>query len=227
MVKEFYLKYRIYIIPSVVGFICLAIIIFVIIPQMMDFFKDKEKADLVLNRIELLNKKSSELESLDQTKLEQDLVTALTVLPTGRDVPQAMAVLQELVAKSNLTLKSTSYSSSAKTANQENFSFAISVAGSLPATRNFLNSLQDAARLFKVESIALKFQSGEGSLVADIPLSVYYQAAPSTVLTMDQPIAEITEKENTLIQSLSKYKIQSVAESSASSTPLGKVDLFQ
>lgn len=229
MLKEFYIKYKIFIIPTGVGLICLLIIGFIIVPQISELFSEREKVGTLTNRINLLNNKAKELENLDEAKIKQDLVTALTVLPTGRDVPEAMAVLQGIIAKSNLSLTSTSYSTGSRDAGKaDSFSLSISVLGSIDSTSDFLINLKEGSRIFKVESITLKIQP-EGSLVSvDLPLTVFYQAVPSTVLSLDAPVAKIDAKEEELIKNLTKFVAQpSVATSSTEpSVPMGKTNLF-
>lgn len=228
MIKEFYYKYRIYIIPGFVGIVCLIISAFIIVPQIIELFKEREKIGVLTNRISLLNNKAKELEGIDEVKLQQELVIALTVLPTAQDVPQAMAALQDIIARSNLSLESTSYSASSKEAGQNSFSLTISVVGSLASTRNFLNDLSEGSRIFKVESISLNILPQSSLVSVDIPLTVYYQAAPSTILTADQPVAKIDAKGEALIANLSKFASQtSVAVSTSAAVPVGKLDPFQ
>lgn len=227
MIKDFYFKYRIFIIPGVVGIICLSIIIFVIIPQVQEIFKERENGVVLANKIAALDKKSAELAALDQNKLQQDLVTALTIMPTGRDVPEAMAVLQDLITKSNLELKSTSYSAgSAGKADQNSFQLTISVMGSLSATREFLNNMRMTGRVFKVDSIALRFQPEGSSVAVDLPLTIFYQPAPATVLTVDQPVSKITSDQEKLVSDLAAIVSKPQAISTATAVPVGKADPF-
>lgn len=228
-IKEIYYRYNVFLIPVVVGIICIGILAFVVVPQTLDYFKERTKIEELLNRIGLLNDKTVELKTVDEGTVNNDLVTALTVLPIDKDVPQAMDVLQGLINKSNLVLKNTAYSSSSKSNGKNGFTFTISVVGSLSSIKNFMSELQNAARIFKVESAALTFQ-GTGSLVeASIPLTVFYEPAPKTLITADQPIQKITNSDQelitTLLQSINQSENQSTV--SASSVPLGKSDPFQ
>lgn len=231
MIKEFYIKYKIFIIPSAVGLVCLIIIVFVIIPQITGLFAERDKVGVLTNKIELLNNKAKELEGLDETILKQDLVTALTILPTERDVPQAMAALQDIITKSNVSLKSTSYSVASRESGQDSFSLTISIIGSLASTRDFMNNLREGSRIFKIESISSKIQTDNSLVSTDLPLTVFYQPAPATVLTLDQPVAKIGPKEEELIKNLTKYTFKepviATVSSASSSVPIGKPDPFQ
>lgn len=228
-IKEMYYKYKIFLIPAVVGIICIGILMLVIIPQTLDYFKERTKIEELFNKIEILNKKTEELKAIDEEVMKKDLVVALTVLPVEKDVPQAMIVLQGLINRSNLILKSTTYSSTSKNTGKNGFTFTISVIGSLSSIKNFISELQNAARVFKVESAALTFQGTESLVEAVIPLTVFYEPVPKTLITIDQPVQKINSSDEELITNLSKSIYQSEAESTVSADliPLGKSDPFQ
>lgn len=228
-IKEIYYKYNIYLIPAVVGIVCAGILVFVVIPQTLDYFKERTKIEELFNKIGMLNSKTEELKSVDEEAMKKDFVVALTVLPTDRDVPQAMNVLQGLINRSNLVLKSTVYSAGTKNAGKNGFSFTISVVGSLSSIKNFMSELQNSARVFKVESAELNFQ-GTGSLVeATMPLTVFYEPAPKTLITTDGTVPKISDSDQELITNLSQSIHQTETQStvSATSVPLGKSDPFQ
>lgn len=224
--KLFYTKYKIFIIPTVIGLICIGILGFVIFPQVLEYLKDMDQFTIAQNRIVSLNQKATELKTIDQATRQQQLKTALTILPTDRSVPQAMAALQTLVTKSNLVLKNTAYSAVSKSG-ETSFSFTITVLGPLSSIRNFLNSLSEGPRIFKVESIALRFQPGGLLAEADIPLSVFYTPAPTTKISLDQPVSQISSKQEELIAKLTKAMAAAEVSSTSSAVPLGKADPFQ
>lgn len=228
-IKEIYYKYKIFLIPTAVGIICIGILILVVMPQTLDYFKERVKIEELFNKIEILNKKTEELKTIDEEAMKKDLVVALTVLPTEKEVPQAMSVLQGLINRSNLILKSTTYSSASKNSGKNGFTFTVSVIGSLSSIKNFMSELQNAARIFKVESATLNFQ-GTGSLVeATIPLTVFYEPVPKTLITIDQPVSKISSSDEELITNLSQSIFQSETQStvSAISISLGKPNPFE
>lgn len=228
-VKEIYYKYNIFLIPVIVGIVCVGILVFVVMPQTLDYFKERTKIEELFNKIGMLNSKTEELKSVDEEAMKKDLVVALTVLPADRDVPQAMNVLQGLINRSNLVLKSTAYSAGTKNTGKNGFSFTISVVGSLSSIKNFISELQNSARVFKVESVELNFQ-GTGSLVeATMPLTVFYEPAPKTLITTDSIVPKINDSDQELITNLSKsiYQTETQSTVSAASVPLGKSNPFE
>lgn len=226
VLREFFIKYRIFIIPAVVGLVSLLIIAFVIIPQVLEIFIERGKVGELNNKIVLLNKKAADLNSLDENVLQKELTTALTVMPTNRDVPQTMAVLQGLISKYNLSLKSTTYSSGGKTA-QNSFQLTISILGSLQSTRDFINSLREAQRIFKVESIILRFQPEGNAVATDLPITVFYQPAPTAAISVDAPIANLDSNQQQLLANLTKLTAGGEIFATAAAVPVGKADPFQ
>lgn len=225
--KEIYYKYKIFLIPGIVSLISIAVLIFVVYPQASGYSQEINKIEKLKNNVEILNNKAKELQKIDEVTRGKDLVIALTILPTERDVPIAMSTLQSLIAKSNLVLKSTTYSPQSKSKENNNFMFTISVLGSLSSIKSFLGELQSGSRIFKVQSITLNFQNTSSLAEVSIPLLVFYEPVPKTLVTLDQPIPTISEKDEQLIGQLSKSVFQTEITSTSSAVPLGKVDPFE
>lgn len=225
--KEIYYKYKIFLIPGIVSLISIAVLIFVVYPQASGYFQEINKIEKLKNNVEILNNKAKELQKIDEVTRRKDLVVALTILPTERDVPIAMSTLQSLIARSNLILKNTTYSPQSKSKENNNFMFTISVLGSLSSIKSFLGELQNGSRIFKVQSITLNFQNTNSLAEVSIPLLVFYEPVPKTLVTLDQPIPTVSEKDEQLIRQLSKAVFQAEITSTSSAVPLGKVDPFE
>lgn len=226
--KEMYYKYKVFLVPVLAGIISLLVTVFIIFPQTMEYFKQKDKLAELMGRIGILNSKAEELGNIDSETRKKDLAITLTVLPTDKNVPQSMSVLQDLINKSNLVLKSTTYSPSSRGSGKNGFALTVSVVGSLTSIKNFMSELQSAARIFKVESAILTFQ-GAGSLIeADIPLTVYYEPVPKTLINLDASVPKINSDDEELINNLSKSITQfDTITSTGSSVPVGKTDPFE
>lgn len=230
-IKEIYNKYKIYkifLIPSLAAVISLAVLSLVIVPQVMEYFKQKEKIEELIVRIETLNNKVKELSSVDEEARKKNLTVSLAVLPVDRDVPQSVLVLQDLLNKSKLSLKNITYQPSSKTGVENSFTLTVTIAGSLSSIKDFMSELQNSARVFKVESAMISFQGENSFPEATIPLTIFYQPAPNTLITLDQPVQKITKSDEDLITNLLKSVSWSEAISATSSSiPRGKLDPFE
>ena len=153
-----------------------------------------------------------ELENIDELSTQEDLKVVFEILPIEQGVPQAMTILQDMVAKSGLELKSTTFGSggsSKQASGEDNFKFNIAVSGQINLLRDFLMKIQNSPRIFQVESIGVQFQKTEGVVEADIPLSVFYQSASGDMGSMNQPLPKLSDKDKELLKKLSQIISQS------------------
>ncbi len=218
--------------PVIVGIIAIGIITFVLIPQIADHFKiQKEIADKQ-KRTQILDEKISLLQSYDDSQTKQDLQVVLTILPLKEEAPQAMVTLQSLIASKGLTLKTMNYVGGRGANEQSKFSLNVTVGGSIASTRQFLTDLKNSPRLFEIDSIHLVAQKGEQNGETDAPLTAFFQPKPAQLGSLDQPVAQLTEKEKELLSELSQAvstKIGSSieADASASGILLGRSNPFE
>lgn len=233
-VKSFYTKYRLIIWPIVTGIACLVVIGLVIIPKILDYLNVRNKISDIQKHATSLEVKAQNLGLIDETIDKQKLQVALTVLPIDQDVPQSMAVLQSIVGKSGLSIKSTAYAAGNIGGGKSGFQLNVDVVGELSAIRNFFIALQEAPQLFQVESIAAQFQGGASTVEAQLPISVFYEALPKTSGPLDQEIPQLTEKEEQLLSKLSTFVQQqetplttTQSNTTESMVPLGKADPFE
>lgn len=236
--KVFYQKYKLILWPISSGLACLIIIFFVIIPQFTEYLGIKSKINDLQKRSDSLEVKAQELEELDDVNVKRNLQIAFTVLPTSPDIPQVMIVLQDIIGKSDLSLKNTNYSTSVNTSAKGSFQLTVSVVGQLSSIRRFLINLKEAPLVFQIESIKAQFNH-DGSLVeAEIPIQAFYESNIGVSNALDQPIPKLSNEELNLMSNLAarapslSYDVEELADlgtieqASDSAVPLGKADPF-
>ncbi len=235
--RDIYIKYKMILWPIIAGVSSLVVLSLVIVPQLLAFVSTRDAITNIDNRFHSLEVKAEELSQINNQKAKSDLQAVFSVLPTDMDVPQAMTILQNLVLRNGLELKSTAFVGN-KNSNQKSFQLNISVAGGMGSIRNFLVSLQDAPRIFQVESINAKFQKNNAQIMADIPITVFYQPQTNQSNQVDQPVPKLNQEEEDMITRFTRIAgvIQNLetpqpASGStlppASSTPIGKLDPFE
>ncbi|MCL5783881.1 MAG: hypothetical protein M1142_00800 [Patescibacteria group bacterium] len=230
--KEFYFRYKFIILPVVVGFCSITVIILVVIPQFMSYFKVQKEIGDLRTRTGVLESKAKDLESVDPADTQQKLQIALTVLPTDQDVLTTVDVLHNLIIKEGLSVQNTDYSLSRQTSGRGNFRIGVTVSGPLASVRNLLIDLQNSSQVFQVESINTTFRPG-GIVDVELPLSVYYENTPSQLGNIDQPVPKLTDKDKQLLQDLAaavdraNQMALSLVPATSSAVPLGKIDPFE
>lgn len=228
--REFYLKYKFFIWPITSGLASVVILVLLVIPQFLAFLNMRTEIQTTQERSGKLEVKAQGLQQFDGAAVQKSLNMTSAVLPTDRDVPQAASVLQDIVARSGVTLKSISYSASTKGEKGNRFQLNISVLGQANTLRELMINLEDASRVFQVRSINVQFQYSGAMVEATIPLDVYYDKGDkSTVSSLDSDIPRLNEKQAQLLSRLAKIvggDLSQGGEATSSSIPLGKQDLF-
>lgn len=230
--KTLYVRHKYLIWPIASGIFSLIIIVLVIIPQALSTLKTKDEISSLKNKSSSLDVKAAELSNIEEISTQKNLQVTLTVLPTIQDIPKSVTILQALSRQTGLELKSTTFSSSAPKSKEGNSSFQVNLTliGPIGLIRNFLILLQDAPQIFQVGSINVKFDKANRAATADLPISVFYEPAPKSMGSVEQPIAKLTQEEQQLLDELTKLisvGASYIEATSSATVPLGKTDPFQ
>lgn len=230
--NELYLKYRLLLWPVISGLASIAILVLVIIPQILGYLSVRTEIQNTQERSGKLEAKAQSLENIDDVETQKNLQAVFSVLPTDREVPQAISTLQSLISRAGLSLKSTSYNASLKGTSKESFQLSVTVVGQIGALRNFLISLENTNRIFQVEAINVQFQSSGLAIEADIPVTVFYGKDKNKLVSLESEVPRLNEKEGELLSRLSTLVASNPSgsagpESSSSSVPVGKSNPFE
>lgn len=227
-----YSKYRLLIWPVVSGIASVVILALVIIPQLLNYLNIRNQISDIISRSGKLEAKAQSLERIDENLSEENLRLAFTVLPADRNVPSAVTILQNLIAQSGLTLKSTSYSAAARGAAKDSFQLNVTVLGQISGVRKFLISLKDSGRVFQVESISVNFQKNGSMVEAQVPITVFYNASLGKTGDLDREPPKLSDKEEKMLSDLSRLvsypgALAGADNATASSVPIGKSNPFE
>lgn len=239
-VKEILFRYKFIIVPTAVSIISLAAIILIVAPQFFSFIKTTSEISDLKTQAEGLENKASALSLVDLAKINDSLGATYIVLPTDKDVPRAVVILQDLVNRSNLSLKGVTVAAGSSSAKQNSFQLNVSVFGSLANIRNFFILLQNAPQIFQVEAISAEFLKNGTDIHADIPISVFYSPDLPVQVAVNAPVVSLTEKDQESLGKLeavvktSTLQPETTAQSTSaatlrgdtSSVHLGKNDPF-
>lgn len=231
MLKEIYFKYKYIIWPVVIGLSSVIILAFVVVPQILEYLNIRNQISDLQSKYSFLEAKAAELESIDESATSENLKVVFTILPTDQEVLRAMAALQSLVAGSGLELQNTNFASTKLSGDKDSFQLNLTVAGQIGNLRNFLIKLQDASRVFQIESIGVQFLRSKSAIEAEIPVTVFYQKTPQALGPIDQKVAQLSDTERQLLGKLSAIVSQPAGTSGAvasdSTVPLGKSNPFE
>lgn len=227
--KEQYIKYKLFIWPLATAVSFIVILALVLIPQVRGYLTDQGKIGEITNKADGLTAKASELDKINEAVMKRNVDVALTVLPTTQNVPEAMVTLLDLIQRSGLVLKNTSYAASARGDTKNNFRLNVVVFGPISTVRDFLINLGEVPRVFQVDTIAVRFQPGQQVAEAEIPVTVFFEPDSGSGGSWDQPVPKLDEREQKLLAKLAQMVPQATAtfETDTSSVEIGKADPFE
>lgn len=226
--KEKYHQYQFLIWPLCSGLASIIILVFVVIPQLLNYFHIKSEIFSLDTRVNTLEAKASELLNIDDEKNRRDLVLAFNLLPPEGDVPQIFVLLQGILNQSGVILKNISFntSSGASATTEESFKVHLAVSGTLPLIKNFLVKIGEAPMIFQIEAINANFQSAE--VEAEFPLKVYFKKIDTLSAPLEAQLPQITDEEELLLKRGENHLFPSgEGTEDTSSVLLGKTNPFE
>lgn len=228
--QVFYQKARLFIWPIVVGMAALVIIILVIIPQLINFWNEREQINQLKNRVFILDAKADELSSIPADQLQKNLINSYAFLPADREIPEAVTILQNLISQAQLSLKSMTYLALGKDSQPPSFRLSIVVAGRLDNIRTFLISLQNAPRLYQIDAINAQFDAANSEIETEISLAVYYDNTAVKIGNPEQVLPKFSDQDNQLMGELTKLSSSNqtqIVRTSTAAAILGKDNPFE
>jgi Tfp pilus assembly protein PilO len=203
---ETYNKYKLLLFPLFIGFAGLLVIIFVIIPQVQDYFKGQEQINELAKRQSILEAKAKALESVNKDEVDSKLTVVLVALPIDKDYPGIIGLIQKLVADNGLTLTNLQIGSGAN-ANSSgvlNYSLKVETSGPKDGFNKLVPILEKASRIVKIGSIEFTPLGLKGDLSANFTLEAYYGPIPSSVGAVDAPLPQLTAEDEKLLSTLAQ-----------------------
>lgn len=227
--NPFFVKYQVFILPTVSIGISLLLFVLVIIPQTLSFIGSFSTITDTESKITNLNKKAEILTQVDQGLYRNNINTTLIAFPAEKDIPGSISQLLFLLNSSNLKLGSMGFSGG--TANQagatlNSFQVKLEVEGSLSDVKTFVNKFKEVPRIMKVSGIEL---SGRAEAVqASITLTTYYQDLVNDLGDVEKPLELVNDKETQILSQIENYtKSIPIVTTNNVSGPTGKSDPFQ
>ena len=224
--KFFYDQYKIFIYPVLVTVASLFLIFFLILPQIKGFLGGRENLGQVRNRLEVLTVKAKELETIDKEDLRKKMGLTLTALPSEKDFPQVIGVLQEVARASGVVLLSIQIGQAQSASTTNGFPVKVEVVGSKLALASFLRNVESSSRVMKAGSIELSFSKVQDNIDASVMVDVFYAPTPTALGVVTDNLPKITPEDEKIIVSLSRAPA-STSSAIPANVSLGKSNPFE
>ena len=221
-IKNLIQKYKFFIYPLLVVASSIVIILFLIIPQAKVLFTGQGKLNDSQVRLNILEVKVEELESLDKSDLSQKLSLTLTALPTEKDFATLIGIFKNLATTSGMSLTSLHLAGGSESQNA--FLVKADLIGTTSSIGQLLENIEKSPRVMKVQSVETSSSSIGNIVSAVVTVLVYFEAAPKTLGPIDSALPKLTETDQTILGTLARSG--SLIPSGAVSLPSGKANPF-
>lgn len=201
--QKFYQTYRLYIFPSVVGFCCLILIGFIIMPQLLKLLDLQKNEQQSLKRSGILEAKAAELVNFDPEDIQKKVQIALNVLPSDKDYIGALALVQSIAEQNSFIADSLSLSeTSGGGGSKESYIIRANITGPKILFLSLIKSLENSIRVMRVQSIEMTPAKEASAISAVIAIEVLYSTAQGVSGSADSPVLKLTAIEEQLINKL-------------------------
>lgn len=228
--KQFYNKYRLYIIPLVIGVSSLILIIFVIYPQTIKLISNNSAQGALVNRSKFLEAKASELKSVNEADLSKKLNLALTALPGDKDFGEVIGLVQEIANQNRFDLISLDLTSSEEQATSSTsfgyYNITVEAVGPKGGLNNLLVEIENASRVMRVDTILITSGKDPNIINAITGVKVYYSVIPTKIGSVDAPLPQLSRQDEDLLLKLSSI-IEAAPPTSTTLSPRGKSNPFE
>lgn len=224
-----YIKYSLFVIPSVCSLLALLVIFLVTVPQVFKLIEKNQELEQIKQKHQEYRSKAATLDKIDLDYYKSGLNDVLYILPGEKEIPSAINSILDILSTSGLQLTNFSLGASLPGQNNtESFGVRVDVSGNLEQIKNLINASEKSTRLLKIYGISLT-NSGKTHLQASIDILVFYSPLDAnTKISPDQKISPLSDTEDQLLSQV-KQNIDSrniIPNDSTQNSPTGKDDPF-
>ncbi len=227
-----FIKFQSFILPVFSLLMSILLLIFLIIPQILEYISTTKIVNESQQKYASLSKKLITLQKADVTGLNDDISITYLALPKDKDIPGAINQILFYVSSFRLQLDGMAFSvSGADVLGVKGYPVKLDVSGDETSINQFIDNFKQAPRLMKIIDSELTANKSLGKAAASINLQVFYDALPSAVNTSNDQILLPTQQDKDILTKI-KQNVQSVptaigpVPSSGASIKSGKPDPF-
>lgn len=230
--SKFYLKFRLYIFPSVVALSSLIMIVFIIYPQALKLIDSQKQQEDLITKSQFLEAKAAALENLDDSDLTKKVSYVLNAYPQEPDFVNVLGILQTDANQNGFGISALTVNSGASSGSSQKYTVKLDAIGSRNSLSRFITSIESSGRLIKVKSIEISPGRDTDSANVSLEVEVLYASIPSSLGggSADSPLPVLSEKDEQLITTLAGFSTPlpaAVLTQSAKPVSRGRANPFE
>ena len=215
-------RYKDYLLPIFVIFMCFIIFFVVVLPQFQNYLSARKELEAENQKLDILKSNYNFLSSLDDNKNNADFKTLLFALPSNKDFTGIINALSAASSKTGVAIGDFSFSlgdlsksTSQDVASKPSVKIEVNLAGNAQSIVNFVNELYKTAPVSEILSIKASGQSS--SLV----IIFYYKPYPPQNVSDSAPVVQVSSKNLNLIKQI--YSWNNISGEDIFSSPISPI----
>lgn len=196
--KQIKLKFTDIIVPVALGALLIILAVFVFIPMISSTLKFADEYEVIRKKEEKLMKLMNDLNKIDDSAMQIDLVNAKDVIPKELTVSNFVFYIEDLAKDLNLSSKSLSGSDIKVASNEEDqneqkylgVSGPVAYSGSFENILKFLDNLYSASPyIVSASNVTIEMEGvGTGMWKVSLNLTGYYVKEKESVVDIHRPL---------------------------------------
>ena len=245
-------KYSTLAVSAVSILVSLLILFLVVWPKLSETLQIKKSNSELTQKVSSLKEKAGILARLDQAKLEEQVVAAEQLLPSGKNVFLLVSQVERAAASSGVLLNrvestpgsldttsekppanAAASATEAQTEISPSLKVSVSVTSGYRCVLQFLNKVLAIPRAVSISDLAISSATSEGSaqLKASMSVIAYYKQLPKDLGSIEAPVTELTQSEKNRLEKIISTGLAVPASSTSASgsvpqVPIGRADIF-
>lgn len=198
-----YLKNKLYITPTLIIVVCIALIVFVLIPQIQEIISLRSESEVLPQRIRILSNNATFMSHLNTETLDNQVSIVAQALPSQRGYAAIINAITNTSRASGVSVGDYSFvvgEISTKSAQPvASVSVDLTLNGDLRATSRFIKELYKQLPITAIKKIEA---TGNTSHVL---AEFFFRPIPTITFDANLPIQSLTPQENTVLRTLTEW----------------------
>lgn len=203
VIKHLYYRYNMFLAPVSVILVCIALFLFVVIPQIQGWFALRDTLVVNAQDLQIMHQNLSTITNLDTAQLDEGLSVATRALPAEKDFAGIVTSLQKAAAAAGTSLGDYSFSvgnlsGTTNASAQLPIQLNITLHGNITTAQYFVAAIQRQLPLADV----LSLEVNNGSSIT-VTVVFYYAALPKITFQDNRLLPVLSKSAQDLLRSLS------------------------
>ncbi len=205
--KLLFSQYKAYFVPILLLVGSFLIIIFAIVPQIQNYFSEKDEIAVLRRKISILKQNYETLSRVNDADQDVNLQLALSALPTNKDFIGVLNAVTLASSHANVTIGDYAFqvgdlSGKSDVKGGLPINLAINVNGGLSETKRFVDELLKTLPLSGVNNIQIQ------NTTTTVLIAFYYRPLPPQKFSVETPLPILSPEKKSVLDKLATFQSQ-------------------